>query len=169
MVLQTVSLNSSHNRDDFECGQLVLDDYLKKQANQDVKKRLSVCFVITEREESLDKIKGYYTLSNTSISRDLVPTELQNKFPKAYDTIPATLLGRLARDKSVIGQGHGEMLLLDALYRSHLASKELGSFAVVVDPIDEKAEKFYLEYGFQKLPDSGKMFLPMKTIDQLFK
>lgn len=169
MELQTVSLKSSHNREDFECGQLVLDEYLKKQANQDIKKRLSVCFVITEREESVDKVKGYYTLSNTSISREFIPAEFQSKFPNSYDTIPATLIGRLARDKSVIGQGHGEKLLLDALYRSHLASKELGSFAVVVDPIDEKAEMFYLEYGFKKLPDSGKMFLAMKTIDQLFQ
>jgi len=38
----------------------------------------------------------------------------------------------------------------------------------IVHPIDKKAEKFYEEYGFQKLSDSGKMFLAMKTIDQLF-
>ncbi len=168
MELQTVSLSSTHYRDDFDCGQLALDEYLKKQANQDIKKRLSACFVFTESEESVDKVKGYYTLSNSSVARELIPTDLQKKFPKTYDTIPATLLGRLARDKSLIGQGQGEKLLIDALYRSHLASKELGSFAVVVDPIDEKAEAFYAGYGFKILPDSGKMFLPMKTIDQLF-
>jgi predicted GNAT family N-acyltransferase len=168
MKLQTVSLSSSHSREDFECGQPLLDEYLKKQANQDIKKRLSVCFVTTESEESVEKVKGYYTLSNSSIARELIPADLQKKFPKAYDTIPATLLGRLARDKSVIGQGIGEILLVDALYRSHLASKELGSFAVVVDPIDHKAEVFYAAYGFIKLPDSGKMFLSMKTVDQLF-
>ena len=169
MELQTVNLQSSHYRDDFECGQLALDEYLKKQVNQDIKKRVSACFVITQNEKSLEKVKGYYTLSSTSISRELIPPNLEKKFPRAYDTIPATLLGRLARDKSVIGTGQGEKLLLDALYRSHLASKEIGSFAVVVDPIDNKAEAFYLGYGFKKLPDSGKMFLAMKTIDQLFK
>ncbi len=169
MELQTVSLNSSHYRDEFECGQVALDEYLKKQANQDIKKKISACFVITENEKSLEKVKGYYTLSSASISRALIPSNLEKKFPKAYDTIPATLLGRLARDKSLIGTGQGEKLLIDALYRSHLASKEIGSFAVVVDPIDERAEKFYQEFGFKKLPDSGKLFLPMKTIDQLFR
>ena len=169
MELQTVSLESFHSRDDFECGQQILDEYLKKQANQDIKKKLSACFVITENEQSIDKVKGYYTLSNTSISQELIPIELQKKFPRVYDTIPATLLGGLARDKTVIGQGQGEKLLIDALYRSHLASKELGSFAVVVDPIDAKAEVFYAEFGFKKLPDSGKVFLAMKTIDQLFQ
>ena len=168
MELQTVSLASSHNRDDFDCGQLVLDEYLKKQVNQDIKKKLSVCFVIVENKQAVERVKGYYTLSNTSISRELIPLELRNKFPKSYESIPATLLGRLARDRSLLGQGKGEKLLIDALYRSHLAAKELGSFAVVVDPIDVKAEAFYLGYGFKKLPDSGKMFLAMKTIDQLF-
>jgi len=169
MVLQTESLKSSHIRDDFDCGQKALDDYLKKQANQDIKKRLSACFVLTENKESTLTVKGYYTLSNTSISKDLIPEKLRKKFPRSYDTIPATLLGRLARDKSVIGQGKGEDLLMDALYRSYLASKKMGSFAVVVDPIDEKAEYFYEQYGFKKLPDSGKMFLVMKTIQQLFE
>lgn len=169
MELQTVSLKSSHYRDEFECGQAALDEYLKKQANQDIKKRISACFVITESEKSIDKVKGYYTLSNASISRELIPAHIVKKFPKTYNTIPATLLGRLARDKSVIGTGQGEKLLIDALYRSYLASKEIGSFAVVVDPIDQKAERFYEEYGFKKLPDSGKMFLAMKTIEQLFK
>jgi predicted GNAT family N-acyltransferase len=169
MELQTVSLNASHHRDDFDCGKVALDEYLKKQANQDVKKRLSICFVLTEKENEQEKVKGYYTLSNTSISRSLIPADLQNKFPKSYDTIPATLIGRLARDKSVKGKGHGEKLLIDALYRSYLASKELGSFAVVVDPIDEEAEMFYVDYGFKKLPDSGKLFIAMKTIYQLFQ
>jgi predicted GNAT family N-acyltransferase len=168
MVLQTESLKSKHNREDFECGQKVLDDYLKKQANQDIKKKLSACFVMTEKDKSVEKVKGYYTLSNTSIARILIPEKFQKKFPKSYKTIPATLLGRLARDKSVIGQGKGEKLLMDALYRSYLASKEMGSFAVVVDPINEKTEKFYEDYGFKKLPDSEKMFIAMKTISQLF-
>lgn len=35
--------------------------------------------------------------------------------------------------------------------------------AVVVDPINEKAVKFYAKYGFEQLPDSKKMFLPMKN------
>lgn len=40
--------------------------------------------------------------------------------------------------------------------------------AVVVDPIDDNARRFYLKYGFINLPDSGRMFIPMGTIAQLF-
>ncbi len=31
------------------------------------------------------------------------------------------------------------------------------------------AEKFYEKYGFIKLPDSGKIFLVMQTIKELFE
>ena len=51
----------------------------------------------------------------------------------------------------------------------HEISKNIGSFAVVVAPLDEDAENFYYKYGFVKLPDSGKMFLPMNMIKQLFE
>jgi len=168
MNLKAESLTSKHHRNSFECGQEVLDAYLKTQVNQDIKRKLSACFVISEVEQEIHYVKGYYTLSNTGVDRSLIPESYRKKFPKSYKTIPATLLGRLARDKSVRGQKMGETLLMDALFRSHLVAKELGSFAVVVDPIDEFAVAFYESYGFLKLPDSKKMFLPMKTIDQLF-
>ena len=145
----------------------MLDTYIQKQANQDVKRKLSVCFVINEIETNL--IKGYYTLSNTSVSSDFIPNQIRNKLPKAYNSIPATLLGRLAIDNRFQGQGIGKYLLIDALKRSYEISKTIASFAVVVDPIDQDAENFYNKYGFIKLPDSGKMFLPMKTISQLFE
>ena len=144
-----------------------LDANIQKQANQDVKRKLSVCFVIAELETKL--IKGYYTLSNNSIPLKHVPDPIKKKLPPSYETIPTTLLGRLAIDERYQGQGMGKLILIDALKRSYEISKTMGSFAVVVDPIDQEAENFYQKYGFVKLPDSGKMFLPMKTISQLFE
>jgi hypothetical protein len=44
----------------------------------------------------------------------------------------------------------------------------LGSWALIVDPIDEKARSFYKKYGFVPL-STGRMFLPMKTIESLFR
>lgn len=160
-------LNSNHKKSDFSCGKKMLDDYLHKQVNQDIKRKLSACFVIKVPET--DIIKGYYTLSNHSIPLDLVPGELRKKLPRSYKAIPTTLLGRLAIDNQFRGQGIGKLILIDALKRSYELSKTIGSFAVIVDPIDRDAEKFYEKYGFIKLPDSGKMFLPMKTFVQLFQ
>jgi hypothetical protein len=40
--------------------------------------------------------------------------------------------------------------------------------AIVVDPIDNDAISFYSKYGFISLPDSGRMFIAMNTVEQLF-
>ncbi len=80
-----------------------------------------------------------------------------------------TLLGRLATDIKFQGKGIGKILLIDALTRCYEISKSIGSFAVIVDPLDNDAENFYSRYGFIKLPDSGKMFLTMMTIKSLFE
>ena len=110
---------------------------------------------------------GYYTLSANSIRREDFPDELKRKLPIGYTDLPTTLLGRLAVDNTLRGQGYGEILLMTALNRSLKTSGSVGALAVVVDPIDEKAQRFYNKYGFIQLPTSGKMFLPMKTIKDL--
>jgi len=163
----TESLNSSHRKKEFSCGKDMLDNYLQKQANQDIKKKLSVCFVLKDEETNL--LKGYYTLANNSIPQNLIPNEFKKKLPKSYTSIPTTLLGRLAIDNRFQGKGVGKLLLIDALKRSYIISKSIGSFAVIVDPLDKDAERFYDKYGFISLPDSGKMFLPMNTIKTLFE
>ena len=159
-------LDSRHRKADFSCGKELLDLYLHKQAGQDIKRKLAACFVVVDSDSQL--IKGYYTLSNHSIPLESIPQEIQSKLPKAYTSIPTTLLGRLAIDHRYQGLGLGKLILVDSLKRSYEASKAMGSFAIIVDPINLEAERFYEKYGFIKLPDSGKMFLPMKTISQLF-
>jgi predicted GNAT family N-acyltransferase len=163
----TESLNALHQKSDFSCGNEMLDTYLHKQASQDVKRKLAVCFVINEKDTN--QIKGYYTLSNNSIPLSHIPNNLQGKLPRSYESIPTILMGRLAVDNRFKGQGIGKLILVDALKRSWEIAKTIGSYALVVDPINQDAENFYLKYGFIKLPDSGKMFISMKTIDQLFK
>ena len=170
-------LGKQHNRADFDCGKELLNFYLKYQAGQDVARKLSACFVLPDRNTNLstdhdvpgtDRIQGYYTLSNNSIPLSSLPEHIRKKLPKTYFSIPATLLGRLAIDKDYQKRGIGKILLIDALKRSYEVSHEIGSFAVVVDPMDEEAEAFYEQYDFIKLPDSGKMFIAIPTLKQLF-
>jgi len=167
MYLLTINLTSAHQKNKFCCGKYLLDNYLQKQASQDIKRKLSACFVLIEKTSNI--VKGYYTLSNNSTTLASIPENIKKKLPKSYKSIPTTLLGRLAIDKNYQGKGIGKILLVDALKRSYLVSKSIGSFAVIVDPLDNDAEHFYAKYGFVILPDSGKMFLPMKTIKQLFE
>ncbi len=165
MTFKTVRLDTPHNREHFSCGKDSLDSYLKKQVNQDIKRKLSACFVL---EGDNNTIKGYYTLSNDSVPLSIVPEKIKKKIPASYTNLPTTLLGRLAVDTRFHGQKFGELLLMDALYRCYLLSGEIGSMAVIVDPLDDEAAAFYEQYGFILL-DSGRMFLPMKTVAGLFK
>ena len=165
MKFLTSALLKTHNRKTFDCGNAQLNNYLQRQATQDIKRKLSACFVIANNEFD---VKGYYTLSNGSVPQQFIPMAFNKKLPASYTDLPVTLLGRLAVDSSEKGKGLGKLLLIDALKRSFQASQTIGSMAVVVDPIDEAAKQFYLKFGFILLPDSGRMFLPMKTIAQLF-
>lgn len=158
-------LTTFHERNSFSCGNESLDNYLKKQARQDMKSKVAACFIYTEDSW---EVYGYYTLSNGSIPHSQLPESFRKKLPR-YKDLPVTLLGRLAVDTKCKGKKLGKLLLLDALKRSFDTSSSIGSMAVIVDPIDQDATNFYNKYGFIALPDSGRMFLPMATIAQLFK
>ncbi len=156
----------SHDRSKFSCEEDLLTEYIQKQVSQDVKKGLAACFVVINTES---EVIGYYTLTSESLARTSIPEKYQKKVPGNYNA-PVTLLGRLARDISQKGTDIGESLLMDALYRSYKISKEsIGSMAVVVDPLSQYAINFYAKYGFELIPDSGKMFIPMRTIAKLFE
>jgi predicted GNAT family N-acyltransferase len=166
MMYATCLLNNAHKKQLFKCGTKMLDDYLHAQAKQDVKRKLAVCFILADEN---DNVKGYYTLSNSSIDRNLLPESIIKKLPQSYNSLPVTLLGRLAVDEKYKGKKLGGLLLLDALKRSYENSQSsIGSMAVIVNPIDNVAKSFYEKYGFIILPDSDKMFLPMNTIANLF-
>ncbi|WP_312555431.1 GNAT family N-acetyltransferase [Empedobacter brevis] len=164
MELKIVNLEKKYDKSKFTCGYELLDNYIRRQAKQDVNRDLSACFVLVDEN---DIVKGYYTLSANSIKREEFSDDLVKKLPPSYSELPTILLGRLAIDESIKRKGYGEKILLDALNRSLLISESMGSIAVVVDPIDELAQNFYSQYGFILLPTSGKMFLPMKTIKEM--
>lgn len=163
----TELLQKKHNRIDFDCGKQLLNNYLKNQARQDQTRNLASCFVLLD--DDAIQINGYYTLSNTSIPLETLPDSLKKKLPGSYQSIPTTLMGRFAISNSYQKKGLGKLLLVDALMRCYKYSSHIGSFGVVVDPIDMEAERFYSHYKFIKLPDSGKMFITMKTLEILFK
>ena len=78
-----------------------------------------------------------------------------------YDAIPAALIGRLARDEKVRGEGIGELLLADAIRRVIGAARSLAVFAIVVESMDEKAAAFYRGFGFTAFPNRPlRLFMP---------
>lgn len=161
-----VPLEKGHERSAFDCGNDELNRYLKQQARQDAEKYVAAPFVLIEPAAPI--VRGYYTLSSSRIPLDELPADLASKLPR-YASLPVTLLGRLARDKTIPDPGLGEFLLLDALHRSLQHARQIAAMAVVVDAKDEQAERFYRHFNFlpfQRTP--LRLFLPMKQIEKLF-
>ncbi|MGK7931828.1 MAG: GNAT family N-acetyltransferase [Microcystaceae cyanobacterium] len=162
---QFLPLEKQHQREAFDCGNPVLNDYLKKYARQNHKKGIAKTFVAISAAGE-QKIAGYYTLSASVIEFNSLPSNYQKKLP-AYP-IPALLIGKLAVDKSVQGQGLGSELLVNALLRSVKTAQEIGIFAVRVDAIDDNAKAFYLKHEFIPFQDTPfSLFLPISSLSQL--
>jgi predicted GNAT family N-acyltransferase len=83
--------------------------------------------------------------------------------------VSATLLGRLAVSSEFQGQGLGAILLAKALAKAYENAAQVGSSMIVADAIDERAAKFYAAHGFQQLPESMRMILPMRILAALIE
>jgi predicted GNAT family N-acyltransferase len=156
-------LGSNHDRAAFSCGVAGLDTYMQRQARQDLDRKLAAVFILTPDSKT---IAGFYTLSAHSILAADLPDAMAKKLPRF--PLPVTLLGKMAVSQSLRGQGLGEFLLMHALERAWLGSRQVASWAVVVDA-KMGARDFYLKYDFAALPlQADRLLLPMKTIERLF-
>jgi hypothetical protein len=166
MAYRFEPLTKQHDRAGFRCFSAPLNVYLQQLARKDAERRVAAAFVMVD-EVAPAAIVGYYTLSAFAVEVAELPESMQKKLPR-YPRLPATLLGRLARDERF--PGTGPLLLMDALVRAHQQAAGIASLAVVADAKDDAALKFYRRFGFAQLgSDSNRVFLPMGTIEKLVK
>lgn len=159
-------LSRQHDRASFRCGATALDDYIGRQASQDVRRRVSQVFVATRPNEK--EILGYYSLSAGSIEKDALPEPIARRLP--HYPVPVAVLGRLAVALQHQGSGLGPILLANACKRVIQASGEVAMMAIVVDAKDQAAIRFYERFGFEMLPDmERRMFLTLKSIHALLR
>lgn len=125
-----------------------LDRYFQRQVTQDIRRRVTACFVAFTHEQ---RIAGYYTLASTSLLLSDLPAAIGKQLAR-YPCVPAVRTGRLAIDQNFKGQGLGGALWADALDRA--ANSEIAAYALVVDAKDESAAPFYRHHGFIRLPDA---------------
>jgi len=157
-------LTKQHDRAGFRSASAALNTYLQQIARKDAERRVAAAFVMVA-VAAPTTIIGYYTLSAFAVEVTELPEELQKKLPR-YPRLPATLLGRLARDER--HPGTGPLLLVDALARAYRQSDQIASLAVVADAKDDAALGFYQKFGFKRLDGhSNRVFLPMGTIAEL--
>lgn len=114
-----------------------------------------------------DRVVAYYCVSAGSVDRASAPGKVRRNAP---DTIPISVIGRLAVDRTRAGQGLGADLLSDALRRIAVASQSIGIGAVLVHAKDDRAKRFYLACAeFIEYPaESRVLFLPIDTLVAAF-
>lgn len=155
-------LGKFHARDAFFCGVESLDLYLKTQASQDMRRKANAVFVLVQ-PEAPRTVLGYFTLCSYGLLPGIIPDEARKHIPR-YPFVSATLLGRLAVQKELQGQGIGSILLAQALQKAYENADIVGSTMVVVDALDDSAARFYAAHGFIQLPESNRLILPMRSI-----
>jgi GNAT superfamily N-acetyltransferase len=156
-MIKAIEPLGKHDRAAFSCDVTALDDWFRLRAGQDEKRNVARVFVAIDDQLG---IVGFYSLSSFTLAvADLRP-EQAKRLPR-YDVIPAALIGRLARDERVRGEGVGDVLLADAVRRVIGAARSLAVFAIVVEATDEKAAAFYRDFGFAPFPSRPlRLFMP---------
>jgi len=159
------SLSADHDRQSFSSGVEALDRYFREQVTQDIRRRVTACFVALE--SSSRRVAGYYTMASTSVDLiDLAP-DVARKLPR-YPRVPAVRLGRLAVDLAFHGRGLGAVLLWNATARA--VRSEIAAFALVVDAKDENAATFYRHHGFVPFLSSPmSLYVPLAEAERRMK
>ena len=157
-----VPLTAEHDLSGFDCGEAVLNDWLRHRALKN-ESRFSRTYVACEG----NRVVAYFCISAGAVERAAAPGKVRRNAP---DTIPVSVIGRLAVSRDQAGKGLGADILSDALRRIAVASQSIGIGAVLVHAKDEAAKRFYIRCAeFIEYPeDSRTLFLPIETVVAAF-
>jgi GNAT superfamily N-acetyltransferase len=158
MVSAPVPSTPDHDLAGFDCGEPALDEWLKDRAPRN-ESRFSRTYVVCAE----NRVIAYYCISAGSVERAHAPGKVRRNAP---DTIPVSVIGRLAVSRDHSGKGIGADILSDALRRIAVASQTIGIAAVLVHAKDDAVKRFYLARAeFVEYPaDSRILFLPIETV-----
>ncbi|MGH7783917.1 MAG: GNAT family N-acetyltransferase [Candidatus Binatia bacterium] len=138
-------LRAEHDVSAFDCGEPVLNDWLRRHALQNQRSGASSMYVISDER----RVVGYYSLAAGSVARETAPRRVRRAVP---DPVPVVVFGRLAVDQAFQSQGLGRALLRDAALRTLQAADIIGVRAILVHALSERAKRFYEECGFVPSP-----------------
>lgn len=141
-----VPLAPHHGCDAFDCGEKVLDDWLKRRALVNHLSGASRTFVVAD---PAGRIYGYYALAAGAVAHAMATGPVRRNMP---DPVPVLVLARLAVDQQAQGMKLGAALLKDALARASMVAQNAGVRALLVHAMSERARQFYEYYGFQASP-----------------
>ena len=148
----------------FECGDWDINGFAGKAHKWSQRNLMRV---FSAHEGAAAWGLGFYALSlMIEDKRKLGTTQAQ-----AYDVgAPLIYIDALGVRRAYQGQGLGRMLLIDALQRAHMVSKNVAVYGVALRSLNDRTTAFYEKQGFGKL-DGEKtplMVVPIWTLNDLF-
>lgn len=156
MPLEVLELDpKKHDRARFECGDADRDHYLKRFASQHQKHGVSKTFVLVDSNRPRE-ILGFYSAS--AAQADINELAGSDRRGLSRRPVPAVRVGQLAVATEYQGQGHGALLLGNAVKRAlAVRNQSMGIRLVIVDAASEQAAEFYRKYGFKDCSESTQM------------
>lgn len=157
-----IPLTAAHDLSGFDCGEPELNDWLLHRALKN-ESRFSRTYVVCKD----DRVVAYFCISAGAVERAAAPGKVRRNAP---DTIPVSVIGRLAVSRDYAGKGLGADILSDALRRIAIASQSIGIGAVLVHAKNDAAKSFYMRCAeFIEYPEESRtLFLPIETVIAAF-
>ncbi|MGE2714342.1 hypothetical protein ACQI4L_09810 [Mycolicibacterium litorale] len=138
---------------------------MQKQALADKNLGKSATHVWVDDE---DIVLGYFTLLQTTIRESdgsLLDLIRPSGWPRKHE-LPGILIGKLALDETLRGQGLGFDLLADAYITAYDAVMLIGGAVLVVDPMNPKVADLYSDFGFSTVEGSDRMVLNFREFNK---
>jgi len=139
-------LGPHHRLEGFDCGKPSLNDWLLRHARQAQSSGSARTFVVTDD----GRVAGYFSLTVGQVDTLEAPERLRKGM--GLYPIPVVILARLAVDQRDRGRGLGVGMLKDAIRRTFVIAEQAGIRALLTQPIDEDAARFYRRFGFEASP-----------------
>ncbi len=146
-----------HHREQFDSGEAVLDEWLRRYAGQSRRRDTAATWVIADVD---DVVVAYASVAMTGIDRSTAPATLGKSSP---DPVPALLLGRLAVDHRYANLGIGTALTAHVLATAVELNEKAACRAVVVTALNPNARTWWERLGFHAFdpadPDQLDLYL----------
>jgi GNAT superfamily N-acetyltransferase len=153
-----VLLGADHIVEDFDCGQDVLNEWLRTKALHNQREGGSRTWVVLDGR----RVVAFYASSTAVLMRNRATKRAARNQP---DPLPAVLLGRLAVDAKYQGRGLAAALLKHFVLKSLEVAELTGVRLLLVHATNDTARRFYLRYGFEASPvDDMTLMLLVKDV-----
>ncbi len=156
-------ISSEHNVDLFQSYERELVDFLKEDALENQKQRLSITFLWFYNGQ----LASYITLLNDKINLESDMKEFFKEIGINYKALPALKIGRLCVDNKFLRRGLGRLMILSAIQIANETNRTKAGCRFLT--LDAKRNPdpgldsihFYKKQGFKALKERIKGTTPM--------